>query len=264
MGDEYAKALNYDKAGALYQYVIANWPDSEYEMWARTGVVKLDICLGNDANVQPALDELIADFNDHSEIPNILLLISERYFYKHSYQRATELWELILRKYPESSVIGEIIYPLAVCYEKLEDEPNAIKYFTKLVEQHPNGQYAYRASYRLAILYRRQGNYDQAIYWFQQQRRLYSNEPYRDRALYCEGLIYLYKLKDYEKAAEIFQEYIDTYPDGEQHLALYRLAVCYEQMGKKAQAIELLQQGLEEYSDTVFAETYMDKLMQLQ
>ena len=62
----------------------------------------------------------------------------------------------------------------------------------------------------------------------------------------------------------IFQEYIDTYQSGERHLAPYCLAICYEQMGKKAQAIELLQQGLEEYSDTVFAETYMDKLMQLQ
>ena len=56
VGDEYAEALNYDKAELLYQYVIANWPGSEYEMWAGTGIIKLDICLGNDANVQPALD----------------------------------------------------------------------------------------------------------------------------------------------------------------------------------------------------------------
>jgi len=264
VGDEYARTLNYDKAEALYQYVIAKWTDTEHEMWARTGVVKLDIYCGNDANAQSALDQLIADFNDQPELPQALLTISEQYFYRHNYQRATELWELMLSKYPESSVIVEILYALATSYERLKDDPNAIKYFTKLIEQYPNGPYAYRAPYKMALIYRRQKQYDKAIYWFQQQRQLYSREPYGDRALYCEGLIYLNKLKEYQKAADIFQEYIETYPNRERHLAPYRLAICYEQMGKKAQAIELLQQGLVEYSDTVYAETYMEKLMQLQ
>jgi tetratricopeptide (TPR) repeat protein len=260
----YEKVQKYDEARSIYQKIVTDYNETDYAFTAQKKLAILEITAGDDIAAQAALEILIADFNDHTELPQTLLSISEQYFYRNNYQRATELWELMLSKYPESSVIEEILYFLAVCYEKLKDDPNATKYYTKLVEQHTNGRYAYRAPYSLALIYRRQKHYDKAIYWFQQQRRLYLNEPYRERALFCEGLVYLYKLKVYEKAAEIFQEYIDTYPTGKRHLALYRLAVCYEQMGKKAQAIELLQQGLMEYSDTVFAETYMEKLMQLQ
>ncbi|MGB2809954.1 MAG: tetratricopeptide repeat protein, partial [Sedimentisphaerales bacterium] len=264
----YRDLKKYEKANQLYQHVIGDYPQAEHAILSQMGVAEVNVFslidFGNDTAAQEALDILIADFNDQPELPQTLLSISEQYFYRHNYKRATELWELMLSKYPGSSVIDEILYPLATCYERLKDHPNAIKYFTKLVEQYPNGQYAYRAPYKMALIYRRQEQYDQAIFWFQRQRQLYSKEPYGDRALYCEGLIYLNKLKDYRKAADIFQEYIETYPNGERLLAPYRLAVCYEEMGQRAQAIELLQQGLMEYSDTVYAETYMEKLMQLQ
>lgn len=260
----YEKFQKYDEARGIYQKIVADYNETEYAFTARKKLAILEIMVGDDIAAQIAIDTLITDYNDHPELPQTLLSISEQYFYRNNYQRSAELWELMLSKYPESSVIEEILYFLAVCYEKLENEPNAITHYTKLFEQYPNGRYAYRAPYSLALIYRRQKHYDKAIYWFQQQRRLYLIEPYRERSLYCEGLVYLYKLKDYEKAAEIFQEYINTYPTGERHLALYRLAVCYEQLGKTAQAIELLQLGLMEYSDTIFAETYMEKLMQLQ
>jgi TolA-binding protein len=260
----YEKAKKYDEARSIYQKIVTDYNETDYAFTAQKKLAFLEITVGDDVAVQAAFDTLIADFNDHPQLPHTLLLISEQYFYRRNYQRATELWELMLSKYPESSVISEILYPLATCYERLKDDPNAIKYFTKLIEQYPNGHYAYRAPYKMALIYRRRKQYDQAIYWFQQQRKLYSKEPYGDRALYCEGLIYLKKLKDYRKAADIFQEYIETYPNGERLLAPYHLAECYEGMGKRAQAIELLQQGLMEYSDTVYAETYMKKLMQLQ
>jgi len=264
----YRDLKKYEKAKQLYQHVIDDYPHAEHAILSQIGVAEVNVLshidAGNDSAAQAELDILIADFNDQPELPQTLLSISEQYFYRHNYKRATELWVLMLSKYPESSIIGEILYPLATCCERLKESQNAIKYFTKLIEQYPNGPYAYRAPYKLALIYRRQKQYDKAIYWFQRQRQLYSREPYGDRALYCEGLIYLNKLKDYRKAADIFQEYIETYPNGERLLAPYRLAVCYEEMGQRAQAIELLQQGLMEYSDTVYAETYMKKLMQLQ
>jgi tetratricopeptide (TPR) repeat protein len=260
----YEKVEKYAEARGIYQKIIADFNETDYALTAQKKLAILEITAGDDIAALEALDTLIADFNDHPELPQTLLLISEQYFYRHNYKRATELWELMLSKYPESSVIGEILYPLATCSERLKESQNAIKYFTTLIEQYPNGPYAYRAPYKMALIYRRRKQYGQAIYWFQQQRQLSSREPYGDRSLYCEGLIYLNKLKDYQKAADIFQEYIENYPNGERLLAPYRLAECYEMMGKKAQAIELLQQGLREYSDTVYAETYMKKLTQLQ
>ena len=138
------------------------------------------------------------------------------------------------------------------------------KYYELSVEKYPHCKYAYRVPYKLGLLYRRLEDYEQSIYWFDQQRRLYAGKPYEERALYCKGLVYLYKLKDYEKAATVFQEFIETYPSGRSVLAPYRLAACYEKLGKMVQAIELLQEGLEKFSNTVYADTYREKLMQLQ
>jgi len=161
VGDEYAKALNYDKAGALYQYVIANWPGTEYEMWARTGIVKLDIYFGNDANVQPALDQLIADFNDHPDSPEAVFVIGEEYFNmafvdpnnlwmiksEEHLKKARDVWERIISQCPLSQSIGlqHAHYFTAVCYRLFGEYEKAITHFQKVVDNWPDYQYAWSA-----------------------------------------------------------------------------------------------------------------------
>ena len=47
-----------------------------------------------------------------------------------------------------------------------------------------------------------------------------------------QGNIYLFKTKDYVKAAEIFHHYIETYPNGEAYAEAHlHLGSCLEKMG---------------------------------
>jgi tetratricopeptide (TPR) repeat protein len=171
VGDEYAKALNYDKAGILYQYVIANWPDSEYEMWAKSGIIKLDICLGNDANVQPALDELIADFNDQPALPEAVFVIGEQYYYKafedpnkcrrvkseEYLKKSRDIWEKVVVQCPESKSIGlkHAQYFTAVCYRRLGEYEKALIHYQKVVDNWPDYQYAWSAQSLVGSCYKK-------------------------------------------------------------------------------------------------------------
>jgi len=169
VGDEYAKALNYDKAGALYQYVIANWPGTEYEMWAKSGMVKLDIYCGNDANVQPALEQLITDFNDHPALPEVVFVIGEQYYYKafsykkdaqeakmkEHFAKAIAVWERIITELPESdsTAAAHAHYFSAVCYDQLAEYENAIEYYQKVVDNWPDYEYAWGALFKVGRRY---------------------------------------------------------------------------------------------------------------
>jgi len=173
VGDEYAKALNYDKAGALYQNVIGNWPDTEYEMWAKSGMVKLDIYCGSDANVQPALEQLIADFNDQPALPEAVFLVGHGYYTKarlkekdglddkakEYYRKAITVWERITHELPPSTTTPEAYYVSAVVYsQELGDYQKGIDYYQQVVDNWPDYQFAWHAQFFVGMYYEKLRN----------------------------------------------------------------------------------------------------------
>ena len=171
VGDEYAKALNYNKAELLYQYVIANWPGGEYEMWARTGIVKLDICLGNDANVQPALEQLFVDFNDQPALPEAVFVIGEQYYNKafqcknegwsaearENFLKAIVIWEKIITDLPSSLYTPQAYYFSADCLRGLGEHKKAIEYYQKIIVDWPDYENAWSSQYFIGFTYEKLG-----------------------------------------------------------------------------------------------------------
>jgi tetratricopeptide (TPR) repeat protein len=171
VGDEYAKALRYDKAELLYRYVIANWPGGEYEMWARTGIIKLDIYLGNDANVQPALDELIADFNDQPALPEAVFVVGEQYYNQafsdmneglsaeaaNNFQKTVAVWEKIIQQLPASAAYTPRFYYItAVVYsQELSQYTKGIEHYQSIVDDWPDYEFAWHAQYFIGMYYER-------------------------------------------------------------------------------------------------------------
>jgi tetratricopeptide (TPR) repeat protein len=161
VGDEYAKARNFDKAGALYQRVIANCPGTEYEMWARTGNVRIDVVTGNQTAVEAAIDSLIADFNDNPEVAAAVFNVGEQYYYRafvdpnkcqtvksvEDLNKAKDVFAKIIAQCPQSKSIGlqHAQYFSAVCYRKLGKYDKALAHYQKVVDDWPDYQYAWSA-----------------------------------------------------------------------------------------------------------------------
>jgi tetratricopeptide (TPR) repeat protein len=244
--------------------VIDNSPDSNAAMSSWAGIGRVHIRRGDDQPVQTIIDKLIADFNDYAGVAHQISYIGDEYFYTHQYQNAIDVWKLVLNNYPGRGP-DMIPYLLATCYKQLKDYTRAIEYYTQLVEKYPDSRYGCRAPYNLGIMYRRLEDYESSVYWFGQQRKLYRVESTSQHAFFFEGIVYLFNMNEYQKAANIFQEYVELYPETENApLALYDLALCDEKLGYKTQAIATLQAALRLYPNTTFAEDIANKLVELQ
>ncbi|MCH7559173.1 MAG: tetratricopeptide repeat protein [Planctomycetes bacterium] len=263
---EYDKAGRHRRAGELYQHVLDNRPIDE-DIYARMLASMAYMGLGDDANAQAELDKLIDDYNDVPTLPQAVFRMAEEYFRRENHQRAIELWELILSEYSERYDTSEIPFLLGTCYEATDNWQTAVQYYKQVVEEYPNTRHAYLVPHRIGLLYRFAGEYEDALYWFGQQRKLYSDHLQAQRALFEQGAVYRLDLKDYEKAAEVFQQYISEYPDDEHTcVSYYSLAKCYESIGNKARAraIAVLQEALERFSDPGWPEIITQELQQLQ
>jgi tetratricopeptide (TPR) repeat protein len=154
---------------------------------------------------------------------------------------------------------------LATCYNKLKDYENAAKYYAEALEKYPDCQYAFRTAYEVGKAYRRAGNFNQAVYWFDRQLERYPENLAADRALFDKSLVYMFDIKDYQKAIEALQQYRESYPKGDSiDIISYELARSYEKLGKKAEAVAELKRGLSEYPDCDYVGSYRKKLAELQ
>lgn len=258
---EHRKLEKYDRADQLDQFVIDNWPADEQAMWAKMDMAKTNIAFGDDAAVQAAIEDIIADFNDQPRVAEAICLIGDEYFLKKNYRKAIPIWELILSRYPGKGP-DLVPYLLATSYAHLEDYDKAIEFYTEVAEKYPNCKYEYRTAYRLGLTYRRAGKYDKAIEWFNRQRTRHpENEMYMERALTGQAATYYYNLKDYQKAAETYEQYIGEFPDARRISTMYLfLARCNAKLGRKDSAEAVLEAALIKLGDSERAESLRDEL----
>jgi outer membrane protein assembly factor BamD len=164
---EYRKSGNYGKANELDQYVIDHWPADEQVMWAKMDMAKTDILLGNDTAVEKTIDILIADFNDHPELPQAIFRIGEEYYNKafvkenegqqaeskDYFRKALAIWERIIKELPQFTITPQAYNFSAGCYESLGEYEKAIEYYQVVVDTWPNYEYAWNAQFLIARCY---------------------------------------------------------------------------------------------------------------
>jgi tetratricopeptide (TPR) repeat protein len=168
---QYHALQKYEKAALFYQYVLDNWPDDEYAMWAQAGLANLHIDLGDDAAVRVALDTLIADFNDHPGLPEAVFTLGERYYeqtsrlkkeerllqIKEQFPKAIDIWERLITDLPPSPFTPEAYYFSADCFRGLGKHEKAIKYYQKVLDDWPDCRNAWSAQYLIGFSYKKLG-----------------------------------------------------------------------------------------------------------
>jgi len=115
----------YARAKQLYQYILNNFPDSDYAMWAQAGLAVSNISLGSEEQAQAAVDKLIDDFAHHSHIANGLYDVAAHYRWLGEYQKAIWLCQYVLDHWPNSQRAIWARMDLARSYIGLGDETSA-------------------------------------------------------------------------------------------------------------------------------------------
>jgi len=176
-----------------------------------------------------------------------------------------ELSVLVLEHAKDSDLAGESAYIIAHCARKFKDTATQMECYHLIMEKYPKSHFAYRVPNELGLLYRKQKNYEQAEYWFTQQRELYNDRLFSSRSTFDLGIMYASLIGDYAKAVEVFENYIQWYPSGPgMKIIPIKLAICYDKLGRKTEAIAVLNDALETCKYESYAKRYNELINKIQ
>jgi len=154
----YQREMEYQRCQAVLQQIIQQYPESSYAAKARTGLAVVNVLLlnkmGDYAVADAAVDSLIADFNDPSELTAAIYQIEEGYYNKaftygkptrQDHLSAVTAWEKLMAKLPDFSYDNpDINYFIACSYYQLARYETAIGYYKKVALNWPDsGSYAW-------------------------------------------------------------------------------------------------------------------------
>ncbi len=163
---ELRKFKKYDQADQLDQFVIENWVGHEQTMWAKMDMVKTNILLENDADVETAIDELIADSNNHPNVAAMVVRLGEGYYDRglraqkagnaaeaaENFTKAIDVWKTITEG--ELPVIlpdtAHAWYMSGNANRAMKDFAKALEYYQKVVDTWPDYVHAWSAQYMIA------------------------------------------------------------------------------------------------------------------
>ena len=241
--EEYRNAGLYEEGRGLFAYLLENWDgDSGTALEFQVGIALESIKLGESEKAEAAIARVIADYNEHPNLPKALFQIAEEHYYSRNYLKTISLLERIQSQYAASefSARSEVPFVLATCCKIAEQWDKAIENYERTIREYPKSKYAPWCAYNIGWIYTHvKKDYGKAIYWLEQQRKLYPEDTYARWALFDIGVIYVHRLKDYQKGAEVCQQYVDQYPNGTDLWgSLSNLATCYENIGNAEQAEE--------------------------
>jgi outer membrane protein assembly factor BamD (BamD/ComL family) len=178
VGDRYLEMDNSEKARSLYQQVLDEWPQSEYVLNARAGLIKADIHDGSDSTVMEDINDLITDFNDRRELPSTVFLLGEEYWnqaheefkkanhefigrnslpneaMKNKLLKAKTVWEKIINQLSDTDIKAQAYKFAAMCLQDLDNRKQAIAYYQAVIDKWPNYKDADYCQFMIGRLYR--------------------------------------------------------------------------------------------------------------
>ncbi len=141
--------------------------------------------------------------------PKVSPLAQGRYLqtpYLNEHLKAIEIFQKYLKKYPEAPDAPEAQYLIGKSYQKLNDLILAETAFKTVVSNYPNHPYASLALRELAKETRIAGDYEQAITYYQQAMEHNPSEINQETCTLVVAEIYEYDLKNRHQALKEYQK----------------------------------------------------------
>jgi len=164
------KVGKYAQARIIYSKILTDYPatDLAFEAQQKLAAVSLDV--SNDITVLAAVDKLIADFNDHQDLPGAVFTVGKQYYYQalqdknqppneqvNHLRKAIAVWGKVITQLPNTNITPQAYYYSAVCYNELREYEKAIEYFRKVVTDWPDYVYAWNAQFQVGFIYENLG-----------------------------------------------------------------------------------------------------------
>ncbi len=180
VADTYRKLKKYTEARQLYQHVVDNWPETEHALWAQADLIKTHLDLVDDTGAEAAADKLLAGFSNSPLIARAVHDVAQHYRFSGKYEKANQLYQYTIDHWPKAEHALWSQADLIKSHLSHGDDPNAQAAVNRLLAD-------------------------------------FTDNPLIARAVWDTGQ-YCRDLKKYEKANELYQHVLDTWPDSEHAL----------------------------------------------
>lgn len=224
IAENYRKLGKYKEARILHQYVLDNCPESEQAIWSQRGVVLSNIGLGDDPNTEASIEALFDNFSDNKHIAKVAYQIARK---TKDDEKAGVLYQYVVDNHPDSDIAILSLANIGNIYIRLGDFNDAQVILDNLLidfSDHPILPKAVSVMgdgyYSEALRMNREGLEEQAR-WY-----------YRKAVVECERILTQLPETPYTTAE-----------------ACYFLAVCQEQLGEHADAIDHYQMVIDNWPD---------------
>jgi len=209
----------YEYARIFYQQVIQSYPDSAYADKAALGISRgkvLSLIVSQDFDAAgQALDEMVASFPNHPNLPDELYWIARKYGWSERHEEEKAVYQQILQNYPDSPFADKarLGFSRAAVQSLVmsQDYDGAKKALDKLVadfSEHPD---LHDALYWIAVRYVWSGRFEDAKRVYQQIIQNYPDSPSVSSArlgFSRADVLSLMMLQDYNRAKEALDKMI--------------------------------------------------------
>ncbi len=176
--------------------------------------------------------------------------VAESYFQLKQYNRASSVYDLIVKNYPYHRLVPEAQHAIAACYAKegkYEEAKRAQKKAGELAIEMEKREVSARASLETANILFNQREYEKAITYYDMFVLKYPDDINISRALYQQGVA-LYRLQFYEEAVRKWKKTAGKYSESEfAPKALFQIGKTYFGMWKYKVAIQAYQLLVDAY-----------------
>lgn len=102
IADTYRKVGKHELSCQLYDYVLTDWPNTEYNFWSRMGLIISSIQQNNCIVADVAVDELLENYPQDSRTPNAVCRIADSYRKRGRHAKARELYDYVVGNWPNA------------------------------------------------------------------------------------------------------------------------------------------------------------------
>ena len=131
------------------------------------------------------------------------------------YKEAIDYYQKLLEQYPDHPICADGLFNIAQIYQlHLNKSDEAVTAYTQLVMFYPDEKASFQGLLQLGQLLSEKQKWQDAIYYFQTIVEKYPDQPICGDLYFRMGDILQYKIKDYNKAIEMYQMVVEKYPGG--------------------------------------------------
>ena len=238
IADCYFITNDYQMAVQYYDKVIAyGYLDADYAMYQKGFSLGL---MNNNRGKTDVLTALTVKYPASAYVPNAIFERGRAYIVLEDYKKGESDFNLVISDYPDSPLVPPAIVQLGLLYFNLGENNKAIVQYKKVIENYKSTP---EARYAMTGLRNTYVDMNEVETYFAYVKTLDGygdvNMAQKDSLLYTSGEN-LYINARYDRAAEVFTNYLMEFPDGGfRQNAKFYLAESLRSTGKNNEALRL-------------------------